>query len=121
LAEAFTPGKVEEGNSTYGFGWNVAQDDSGRYVWHTGSQAGFRAFIERRFTPRTTVIMLTNRGNSKRMEINIAIQNILAAKPYVLPKQSGAEKLYRAIHDSGIQAALKMYETLKTEKDADYD
>lgn len=48
MAEAFTPGKVEEGSSVYGFGWNVAEDASGSYVWHTGSQAGFRAFIERR-------------------------------------------------------------------------
>jgi CubicO group peptidase (beta-lactamase class C family) len=92
LAQAFTPGKVEEGSSTYGFGWNVAEDGIGKYVWHTGSHAGFRGFIERRLTQRITVIMLTNKGNSKRMEINTAIQNILAAKPYVLPKQSGAER-----------------------------
>jgi CubicO group peptidase (beta-lactamase class C family) len=121
LAQAFTPGRVEEGSSTYGFGWNLAEDGTGKYVWHTGSHAGFRAFIERRLTPRITVIMLTNRGNSKRMEINTAIQNILAAKPYVLPKQSGAERLYRVIHDSGINAAMKTYDDLKREKSADYD
>ena len=121
LAEAFTPGTVEEGHSTYGFGWNVAEDGSGRYVWHTGSEAGFRAFIERRLGPRITVILLTNRGNSKRMEINAAIQNIFAAKPFVLPKRSGAEKLYSAIHDSGIQAALKTFHDLKAGKDANYD
>ena len=121
LTQAYTPGKVEEGYSTYGFGWNVAEDGSGKYVWHTGNQAGFRAFIERRLAPRITVIMLTNRGNSKRMEIDTAIQNILAAKPYVLPKQSGAERLYRVIHDSGIDAAIKTYDGLKKEQSADYD
>jgi CubicO group peptidase (beta-lactamase class C family) len=47
LAEAFTPAKVEEGRSTYGFGWNVGVDGANRYVWHTGNHAGFRAFIER--------------------------------------------------------------------------
>lgn len=121
LAEALIPGHVVEGHSTYGFGWNVAEDAGGKYVWHTGSAAGFRAFIERRLGPRTTVILLTNRGNSKRMEINAAIQNILAAKPYVLPKQSGAETLYITIHDQGIQAALKMFEDLKARGDANYD
>jgi CubicO group peptidase (beta-lactamase class C family) len=120
LAEAFTPGNVEVGHSTYGFGWNVAQDGSGKYVWHTGSHAGFRAFIERRLGPRITVILLTNRGNSRRMEINAAIQNIFGAKSYVLPKRSGAEELHRAIHDSGIQAALKMYEGLKAGTDYDF-
>jgi len=119
LAEAFTVGKVEEGASTYGFGWNVAE--GGGYLWHTGSHAGFRALIARYLTDRATVIMLTNRGNSKRLGINTAIRNILAGRPYVLPKQSGAEKLRKTIQESGIQAALKMYYALKSTKDADYD
>jgi CubicO group peptidase (beta-lactamase class C family) len=121
LSAAFTPGKVEEGSSTYGFGWNVVENGSDKYVWHTGSQAGFRAFIERRLAQRVTVLMLTNKGNSKRVDINTAIQNILAAKPYVLPKQSGAEKMYRTINESGIQAATQMYDTLKNGNSADYD
>jgi CubicO group peptidase (beta-lactamase class C family) len=113
LVEAFSPGRVEQGTSTYGFGWNIVDESGSKYLWHQGNQAGFRAFIGRRLTDRVTVIMLTNKGNSKRLDINTAIQNILAAKPYVLPKQSGAEKLYKTVHDSGIQAALKMYEGLK--------
>jgi CubicO group peptidase (beta-lactamase class C family) len=119
LAEAFTPGKVEEGTSTYGFGWNVGED--GKYLWHTGSHAGFRAFLGRRLTDRITVIMLTNRGNSKRQDINAAVQSVLAAKPYVLPRQSGAEKLYKTIHESGIQAALQLFDSLKNMRSTDYD
>jgi|HubBroStandDraft_1064217.scaffolds.fasta_scaffold15875_2 CubicO group peptidase (beta-lactamase class C family) len=121
LAEAFSPGKVEEGTSTYGFGWNIATETGDKYVWHQGNTAGFRAFIGRQLTDRVTVIMLTNKGNSKRLDINAAIQNILADKPYVLPKQSGAEKLYKTIHDSGIQAAMNTYKDLKNEKNSDYD
>jgi CubicO group peptidase (beta-lactamase class C family) len=113
LAEAFTPARVEEGKSKYGFGWNVGSDSSNRYVWHTGSHAGFRAFIERRLNQQLTVIMLTNMGNSKRQEINSAIQHILAGEPYILPKQSGAQELYRTIHESGIQKALQQYQVLK--------
>ncbi len=119
LAEAFSPGKVEQGTSTYGFGWNIADESGTKYLWHQGNQAGFRAFIGRRLSDRVTVIMLTNKGNSKRLDINTAIQNILAAKPYVLPKQSGAEKLYKAIHDFGIQAALEMYNALKNGNEYD--
>ena len=120
LAEAFSRGKVEEGTSTYGFGWDVA-GESNEYVWHQGNQAGFRAFIGRRLTDRVTVILLTNKGNSKRLNINAAIQSILADRPYVLPKQSGAEKLYKTIHDSGIQAAMDTYNDLKNGKSSDYD
>jgi CubicO group peptidase (beta-lactamase class C family) len=121
LAQAFAPGKVEEGTSTYGFGWNIEEKDDSKYLWHTGNHAGFRAFIGRRLADRVTVIMLTNKGNSKRLDINAAIQNILADRPYVLPKRSGAEKLYKTIHESGIQAALQMYDSLKNQKNADYD
>ena len=121
LAEAFAPGKVQEGTSTYGFGWNIEQDGDSKYLWHQGSHAGFRAFIGRRLSERVTVIMLTNKGNSKRQDVNAAIQNILSDKPYVLPRQSGAEKLYRTIHESGINAALQMFHALKNSKSGDYD
>jgi len=121
LVEAFSPGKVEHGTSTYGFGWNIVDEGGNKYLWHQGKHAGFRAFIGRRLTGRVTVIMLTNKGNSKRLDINAAIQNILADKPYVLPRQSGAEKLYKTIHDSGIQAAINAYNDLKKEKSVDYD
>jgi CubicO group peptidase (beta-lactamase class C family) len=119
LAAAFAPGSVQEGASTYGFGWNVADMNGEKYVWHTGSTAGFRAFIERRLTSRITVILLTNRGNSKRIEINDAILNILRGRSYVLPKMSGAEKLYKTTRESGAQAAVQMYGSLA--KSADYD
>jgi CubicO group peptidase (beta-lactamase class C family) len=121
LSEAFTPGRVQEGTSSYGFGWNVEEVGGSKYLWHTGSQAGFRAFIGRRLADRVTIIMLTNKGNSKRQDINTAIQDILADKPYTVPKQSGAETLYRVIHQSGIQTALQRYDMLKNEKSADYD
>jgi len=121
LVEAFSPGKVEEGTSTYGFGWNIATETGNKYLWHQGNAAGFRAFIGRRLTDRVTVIMLTNKGNSKRLDINTAIQNIFAGKPYVLPRRSGAEELYKTIHDSGIRAAVNTYNDLKNSKDSDYD
>jgi CubicO group peptidase (beta-lactamase class C family) len=121
LAAAFAPGKVLLGTSTYGFGWNIGVDGGSKYLWHQGNHAGFRAFIGRRLADRVTVIMLTNRGNSNRRDINAAVQNILADKPYVLPKQSGAESLYKTIRESGIQAALQQYDTLKHTKNDDYD
>jgi CubicO group peptidase (beta-lactamase class C family) len=86
LAEAFTPGRVREGQTTYGFGWNAASDSTGRRVWHTGNTAGFRAFIERRLDDKITVIMLTNGGDTNRIGINDAIQRILAGQRVPLPQ-----------------------------------
>jgi CubicO group peptidase (beta-lactamase class C family) len=77
LAEAFTPAPVREGRNTYGFGWNIAADPTGKRVWHQGNTAGFRAFFERRLANRITVIMLTNGGDTDRMAINDRIQQII--------------------------------------------
>jgi CubicO group peptidase (beta-lactamase class C family) len=77
LAEAFVPARVSEGDTSYGWGWNIVNDASGIRVWHQGNTAGFRAFIERRLRDRITVIMLTNGGDTNRMAINDSIQRIL--------------------------------------------
>jgi CubicO group peptidase (beta-lactamase class C family) len=121
LAEAFTPGTVREGTTTYGFGWNVTGEGAERHVWHTGNTAGFRAFIDRRLADRSTVIMLTNHGNSRRVEIDSAIRRILAGRPYSLPRRSVAERLFPVARDSGAAAALRAYAALRTARDTTYD
>jgi CubicO group peptidase (beta-lactamase class C family) len=124
LAEAFTPGKVKEGVSTYGFGWNISRKYllfGDKYVWHTGSTGGYRAFIGRRLGEKLTVIMLTNKGNSPRVEINDAIVNILHGKAYDLPKLPMAAKMYDSIKKQGIAAALQMYNSLKASSEANYE
>ncbi len=121
LAEAFVPGKVREGVSTYGFAWNIAYRGGDKYVWHTGSTGGFRAFIGRRLGEKLTVIMLTNKGNSQRMEINEAIVNILHGKTFALPKLPVAPKIYALIKERGIEAARRMYDSVKTTHRADYE
>ena len=121
LDQAFTPGRVKEGTSTYGFGWNVEAQDGRTFVWHQGATGGYRALIERRLAEKTTVIILTNKGNSKRLEINNAILNILNDKPYVFPRRSIAVAMYDTIGKQGIQAAIKTYEGLRVANDSNYD
>jgi CubicO group peptidase (beta-lactamase class C family) len=121
LAEAFTPGSVRQGSTTYGFGWNVKEEDFGKRVWHTGSTAGFRAFIERRLAERNVVIMLTNVGNSKRVEINEAIHAILEGRSASYPKKSSAVALYEVIHTSGVEEAINRYRDYKEKSADEYD
>ncbi len=121
LAEAFTPGTVTEGTSTYGFGWNIEQKEGRKFVWHQGAAGGYRALIERQLSENITVIILTNKGNSRRLQINDAILNILKGKPYELPKRSIAEAMYLLIIKDGLPAAIKSYQTLRATNDASYD
>jgi CubicO group peptidase (beta-lactamase class C family) len=121
LDQAFTPGQVKEGVSTYGFGWNISDQDGRKFVWHQGSAGGYRALIERRLAEKITVIILTNKGNSKRLQINDAILNILNGHPYVFPKRSIAELLYETITKQGMSPAIQTYDSLRAANDATYD
>jgi len=121
LAEAFTPASVRQGSTTYGFGWNVKEEHFGKRVWHTGNTAGFRSFIERRLAERSVVIMLTNVGNTKRVEINEAIHAILEGGSAPYPQKSSAVALYEVIHTSGVEEAIKRYRDYKAKSADEYD
>jgi CubicO group peptidase (beta-lactamase class C family) len=121
LDTAFTPAKVTEGTTTYGFGWNINGTRENKTVWHTGNTAGFRAFIERVLKDKIAIIMLTNKGNSKRMEISNAILNILKGLPYQFPKRPVSEKMYSMINEYGVDSAIKTYDSLRAADDTTYD
>jgi CubicO group peptidase (beta-lactamase class C family) len=121
LAEAFRPAIVREGTTTYGFGWNVAEGPYGKYVWHTGNTAGFRAYIQRRLNQHRTIIILTNTGPSKRIEIAEAINAILDKKPYVPPKRSGPKRMYRILTQHGFDQAINFYDSARQQSNSSYD
>jgi tetratricopeptide (TPR) repeat protein len=67
------------------------------------------------------VIILTNKGNSKRMEISDAILNILHDRPFTVPPGSLAEHLYAIIQKAGTQSAIATYDSLRSAKRSAYD
>ena len=121
LRQAFTPATVREGATTYGFGWNIKEESFGKRVWHTGSTSGFRGFIERRLGDQSVVIMLTNVGNSRRIEINDAVHAILEGRSFTYPKRSSAVALREVVKSSGVAAAIKQYKELQEKNTGDYD
>lgn len=121
LDEMFTPATVRKGISTYGLGWNVVTTAAGKRVWHTGNTAGFRAYLERQPTEHRVIILLTNEGNSKRVEISAAINNILDGKPFTYPKRSGAVELDKVYRSSGIAGVLSRYKSLRQTSPEEYD
>jgi CubicO group peptidase (beta-lactamase class C family) len=120
LAEAFTPFLVKEGNSTYGFGWNISVINGDKCIWHTGNADGFRAFIGRWPSEKIAIIMLTA-GDSKRMEINTAIVNIIHKQPYTLPKMPIVDKIYNLIDKKGVEEVIAFYDSLRTNDFQNYD
>ena len=52
-------------------------DHGTQVLWHTGSTGGYRSYIERRPLEQLLIVMLTNHGNTKRVDIASAIIHIL--------------------------------------------
>jgi len=121
LDAAFTPPILPDGPSTYAFGWNVRLDQGARTLWHTGSTGGYRSYIERRPAEQLLIVMLTNHGNTKRVDIASAIVHILRGEPFTLPGQSIARRLYDAIKADGIDTAMRLYDSLRAQPAPDYD
>lgn len=81
LAEAFTPGKLNNGEATgYGFGWFI--DQPNKVVSHTGSWVGFFNLITRHVDKNQTLICLSSGTN---WLANRIIKNIWDDKPVTLP------------------------------------
>lgn len=65
IKEAFSPGRLNDGNPTrYGFGWQILTYRGQPVYSHSGSTIGFRNFIARFPSKGLTLILLTNRNES---------------------------------------------------------
>ena len=98
FTEALVPAKVAEGDSTYGFGWNVAQRDDDTYMWHTGNAEGQRAFLGQHMGDRIAIIILT-RGDSRRVRLLTRLSISFTAVPTTLQSsRSGDDCCRRLTH-----------------------
>lgn len=80
LQEAFTPGKLNSGESTnYGFGWAIAGDT----IAHSGGWVAFATYIERITNSRQTLIFLSNASNGSARRY---LHQVLKGEPYTLPQ-----------------------------------
>ncbi|MEO8110704.1 MAG: serine hydrolase [Ginsengibacter sp.] len=115
LQEAFTSGKNNEGKDIgYGFGWFIANDPvQGKLVQHTGGWPGYRqAFI--RYLDKDRTILVLRNTEINFSSIQLAIQNILDEKPWIMPKSSIVQIL--ALHSDNAALIRKTY--WESKKDA---
>ena len=106
IEEAFTPVVLNNGSlSNYGFGWFLTPEK--KSVNHSGSDFGYRTFIMRDLDKKNTYIWLTNAGNAIPKDVmNIAIENILASKPYEIPKITVISEFQKALEVNSVDNAI---------------
>ncbi|MDC7999608.1 serine hydrolase [Aequorivita todarodis] len=107
----------------YGYGWSVGYfpvgntKDSTEIIGHGGGINGFNTLITRMPKEKSTVILLNNTGRAPLADITVAINGILHAATYDLPKQALAKLVYKEIMDKDLKAGLAFYEKNKGSKE----
>ena len=79
LEDAFTTMRLNDGKiSDYGFGWVIiANDPSGKIVWHNGDNPGYKTEIMRFLGKKKTLIVLCNNATDQFANIIKQLQSII--------------------------------------------
>ena len=86
LEKAFNPINLENGSQRrYGYGWELGEDLSGPFIYHSGGLNGFRTYLEQDLSLNEGIIILSNNSSDRIVEIRNIITKILNNKPYELP------------------------------------
>lgn len=76
MARAYQPTKLDNDTmSYYGYGWMIASNNS-NWVYHSGSLAGFRAYLFRDLGNGVAIILLSN-FTQDMAEVHNAVMNLL--------------------------------------------
>ncbi len=80
LEEAFTPMQLKDGKlSSYGFGWEIIADNpSGKIVWHNGDNPGYKTEIIRFLGKKATLIILCNNYSDQFEHIIKQLQTLIS-------------------------------------------
>ncbi|MGV9014072.1 MAG: serine hydrolase [Flavobacteriales bacterium] len=122
LEEAFTPGVLNNGDTTdYGFGWFIQRSPTGkRMVTHSGGWLGFSTYIVRELEEDKCLVILMNNSTDYFWPMVAQLTNILYDKPYALPPLSIRALLGKDVAENGVEHAIAQYHELKTQRPKDF-
>jgi len=122
LKEAFTPGKLNNGEYYgYGFGFFIDSDQNEPLVVsHSGGWVGFATYLKNEIDAKSGYVALTNNSGENFGSVLRAVNAIQDNKPYDLPKQSMRKIAAKTIYEDGVDEAITKYKKLKSENSEDY-
>ncbi len=109
LRDAFTPGKLSNGNDIpYGFGFRIRKGSEDRaVVYHHGLWNGFRTTLIRHIDEKNTVIVLDHANCRAKNRITTKAEDILLSSDLDYTKLL----VERALND-GVDSAIDVYMTI---------
>jgi CubicO group peptidase (beta-lactamase class C family) len=123
LTEMYSPTKLTTGADYKPFartnylskdalGWFVADDPSGKIVYHPGGDIGYVSYFLRNTTKDQSVIILSN-IEGLRHYTPTSLMRILNDEPYKLDLKSLASAMGKEFNRHGSEAMLKVFNQLK--------
>lgn len=71
-------------NTYYGFGWFIDETPNrDRKIYHTGDNGGFQAYASKYPDSNVNIVMLSNRNDKNRWEMQMEIESILLQNGYI--------------------------------------
>jgi CubicO group peptidase (beta-lactamase class C family) len=126
LSESYKQKMFTPNLNNYGYGWGIGKEkvgdkpDSITVIAHNGGVNGFTSRIMRVPEDQHLVILLRNVGLGGITDVSRKILAILYNQPLDKPKKSAGETVAKTMLEFGIPAALKKYETLKSDNQGIY-
>jgi CubicO group peptidase (beta-lactamase class C family) len=77
---AFTPYKLKDGTTNYGFGWNITEINGMKRIDHGGAKNGFLTYEAYFPEQQLYIALLFNSENAPRDELSIKVSEILLGK-----------------------------------------
>ncbi|WCO02499.1 serine hydrolase domain-containing protein [Psychroserpens ponticola] len=117
LDEAWTPGKLNNGDATeYGFGWGlVSKPGEPIVVNHSGGWVGFATFLHNEVDAKNGFIILTNDSGENYRPILDNVRNMSDGKHYVMPRKSVYKEMAKRTYNTNVKDAIEFYHKVKTD------
>jgi D-alanyl-D-alanine carboxypeptidase len=106
-------------NTFAGYGWEVRNWLGRRQVGHSGSGAGYSAYMARFIDDGLTVIVLSNSDEASAGGAARALAAIYFGEAYRTPEPTSETILLDAILAGGVEAGLRRYGELKAARPSD--
>ncbi len=117
LKEAWTPGKLNNGEETdYGFGWNInSKTNEPMIVSHSGGWVGFGTFLRNEVDAKSGFVLLTNNSFEYFGDILNALESIYKGEDYKFPKYPVEQVLAEKLLNEGIEKGTTFYHKIKND------
>jgi CubicO group peptidase (beta-lactamase class C family) len=115
LEEAWRSGVLTNGERTnYGFGWVIQSKlKQPKIVNHSGGWVGFGTFLYNEIDANNGFILLTNNSGENYGGIEDGLSNIMANKPYDIPKLKIESLMLKKFYEGDVGKGIEIYQEFK--------